>query len=127
MIDQHFLGFHEEFPFILPVFNKPLLGRELVLEVFGELSQPIYYFFFFSWKKGADKLTEVGEEGWGLAWPVPHDEAGGPFASLSPCLSSIKYQALQSCDHAMAQRFQVTCPRAFSEMKNLGSWGRQFP
>lgn len=47
MVDQHFLGFHEEFPFILPVFNKPLLGRELVLEVFGELSQAIYYFFFF--------------------------------------------------------------------------------
>lgn len=71
MVDQHFLGFHEGFPFILPVFNKPLLGRELVLEVFGELSQAIYYFFFFfSWKKGADKLTEVGEEGWGLARPV---------------------------------------------------------
>lgn len=83
---------------------SPYSGENWSWKFSESSAKPYTIFFFFSWKKGADKLTEVGEEGWGLAWPVPHDEAGGPFASLSLCLSSIKYQALQSCDHAMAPK-----------------------
>lgn len=69
MVDQHFLGFHEGFPFILPVFNKPLLRRELVLEVFGELSQAIYYFFFFPGRKELTSSLRLVRRAGG--WPGP--------------------------------------------------------
>lgn len=46
MLDQHFLKLLEKFQFILLMFSKPLLRKELVLEVSKELSQATTIFLF---------------------------------------------------------------------------------